>query len=543
MSAPTTVERPDFSNGVAIADIPSNGTLTGRVGDQPVLLSSFDGELFAVSGQCTHYGAALGSGLIAGNTVRCPLHHACFDLRTGQALHAPALDDLDRWEVRFEGDRAFVTAARASPAAPIRAEAPQHVTKIVIAGGGAAGLACANRLRKLGYRGSITLLSADEDAPCDRPNLSKDYLAGTAPEEWMPLRPPEWYREHSIDLRLGLPVERIDAESRTVRCAAGVDFAYDRLLLATGSEARRLNGHGFHHPDVLTLRSFSDARALVERAGQGRRAVIVGSSFVGLEAASALRKRGVEVTVVSIEHTPFARVLGTEIGGFLQKLHESQGVEFHLGSAPAGYDGRYLTTANGVRLQADYVLVGIGVAPRLELARSAGLRVFDGVPVDEFLETQVSGIYAAGDIAAYPDPLTGEPVRIEHWTVAERQGEIAAANMLGLKRRFDAVPFFWTEQHGVTVRYVGYARNWDEVRIDGKIGSGEFVVRYFDQGIHRATAAVGRDLDSLADELRFEDAIAASRTGPEAATAPAAPGSSRAGAARSGSRAASAGPS
>ena len=508
MSGAATAEGPDFSTGVAIAEIPADGTLAGRVGEHPVLLSRLDGQLFAVSGSCTHYGAALGEGLVHKGTVRCPLHHACFDLRTGRALHAPALDDLECWDVNVEGDRAFVKS-RASCATHKPAVAARRVRKVVIVGGGAAGLACANQLRKLGYEGAITMLSADKDAPCDRPNISKDYLAGTAPEEWMPLRPSGWYEEQAIDLRLGVQVERVNASDRSVRCAGGAEFEYDRLLLATGSEPNRLSGHDFHHQDVLTLRTLADARAVIERATRAKHVVIVGSSFIGLEAASALRKRGADVSIVSVEHIPFEAILGAELGGFLQSLHEEHGIKFHLGSAPSRYDGQQLTTADGTRIRADYVLVGIGVRPRLDLARSAGLRVADGVLVDEHLETQVPGIYAAGDIAAFPDPLTSEPVRIEHWAVAERQGEVVASNMLGLHQPFRAVPFFWTEQHGVAVRYVGRAGRWDEVRIEGDLRAGEVVIRYFDRGTHRATATVGRDLDSLKDERSFEEAITA----------------------------------
>ena len=508
MSGAATAEGPDFSVGIAIADVPPGGTLAGRVGEHPVLLSRLGGELFAVSGTCTHYGAALGEGLIHDGTVRCPLHHACFDLRTGRALHAPALDDLDCWKVRVEGGRAFVEN-RSACVTHKRAIAAKRVNKIVIVGGGAAGLACASRLRKLGYGGSITMLSADKDPPCDRPNISKDYLAGTAPEEWMPLRPSSWYEENRIDLRLGVEVERVSSGDRMVRCADGAEFGYDRLLLATGSEPNRLSGHGFRHPDVLTLRSFADARALIERATRGKHVAIVGSSFIGLEAASALRKRGAEVSVISVEHIPFEGILGPELGKFLQHLHEEHGIKFHLGAAAAGYDGQQLTTADGTRIRADYVLVGIGVRPRLDLAQSAGLRVADGVLVDEHLETGVPGIYAAGDIAAYPDPLTSEPARIEHWAVAERQGQTVASNMLGLHQPFRAVPFFWTEQHGVTVRYVGRASHWDEIRIEGDLRWGEAVIRYFDRGVHRATATVGRDLDSLKDERAVEEAITA----------------------------------
>lgn len=508
MSGAVTAEGPDFSRGIAITEIPINGTIAGRVGDQPVLLSRLDGALTAVSGTCTHYGAALAHGLIEGRSVRCPLHHACFDLRSGRVLHAPALDDLQQWAVRTEGEIAFVSS-KVDTIAVSKSKPRSSVARIVIIGGGAAGLACANRLRRLAYEGSITMLSADTDAPYDRPNLSKDFLAGNAPEEWMPLRSTDWYAEQEIDLRLGVDVTRIDAAERKVRCANGDDFGYERLLVATGSEPNRLNGHGFHHEDVLTLRSVADARAVIERAGRARHAVVVGSSFIGLEAASALRARGIEVSIVSTEAVPFQRTFGNELGTFLQKLHERNGVNFCLGTAAACYDGKHITTANGARLAADYVLVGVGVRPRLDLGRSAGLRVADGIVVDQYLETGVPGIYAAGDIAAYPDPLTGEPIRIEHWAVAQRQGEVVAANMLSHSQPFHAVPFFWTEQHGVTVRYVGRASRWDEVRVEGDVRSGEAVLRYFDNGVHRATATLGRDLDSLQDERAFEQAITA----------------------------------
>jgi nitrite reductase/ring-hydroxylating ferredoxin subunit/thioredoxin reductase len=382
---------PDFAAGIAIDAVPAEGTLAGRVGEQPVLLSRLDGEWFAVSGGCTHYGAPLAEGLLDGTAVHCPWHHACFDLKTGAALRAPALDPLDRWRVEVEGGTVFVRDRLEAPATPpMRSE----VERVVIVGGGAAGVGCANELRRLGYSGAITMLSADGDPPVDRPNLSKDYLAGVAPEEWMPLRPEEWYADNKIDLRLSTEVTEIDIAGRRVVTSGG-EYPFDRLLLATGSEPNRLDTPGFNHPNVLTLRSFADARAIVAKARAGAKAVIIGSSFIGMEAAAALRKREVEVHVIARDAVPFARVFGEEIGRFLRARHEQEDVHFHADSAAASFDGTAVSLDNGERIDADLVLVGIGVKPRTELAAAAGIAVDKGVLVDTFLATSAPGIFAA----------------------------------------------------------------------------------------------------------------------------------------------------
>jgi NADPH-dependent 2,4-dienoyl-CoA reductase/sulfur reductase-like enzyme/nitrite reductase/ring-hydroxylating ferredoxin subunit len=496
-----TATGPDFSAGVAVTDVPVDGTLAGRVGEEPVLLSSFGGELFAVGGACTHYGGVLADGVSGGTGVRCPLHHACFDLRTGQALRAPALDPLERRMVEIEGDRAFVR--RKLDPEP-RPRIASDVRNIVIVGGGAAGLACAHELRRLGFTGSVTMLSADSDPPCDRPNLSKDYLAGTAPEEWLWLRGDDWYRDMRVDLRLSTEVSRVDAAARTVHCAPGESFPFDRLLIATGAEPNRLNVPGFDGPNVHTLRTVADARAIAAQAKPGARAVIIGASFIALETAAALRKRSVEVDVVSVEEVPLVHVFGQELGRDIQALHEANGVRFHLSAVVHGFDGQAVGLADRERIEADFVIAGIGVRPRTAVAESAGLALDNGVIVDAFMESSVPGIYAAGDIASYPEPISGTRARIEHWVVAGRQGEVVAANMLGERKAFESAPFFWTEQYGVPIRYVGRASGWDAVTCEGDFESGSFAARYFVDGSHCATATVGRDRENLDDELRLE---------------------------------------
>jgi apoptosis-inducing factor 3 len=496
----TSASGPDLSGGIALTQLPQEGTVAARVADEAILLSRIDGEWFAVGGTCTHYGAGLGDGLVGRQEVRCPLHHACFDLKTGAVLRAPALDPLSRWKVEIEGDRLFVREKLEHP----QRQAASDVEKVVIVGGGAAGLACANELRKLGYQGGITMLSADTDPPCDRPNLSKDYLAGTAPEEWMPLRSDDWYRDQCIDLRLNARVRAVDTSEREVELESGERLGFDRLLLATGAEPRRLKQEGFDGEHVVTLRSLADARAIIDRAKPGSRAVIVGSSFIGLEAAAALRKREVEVTVVSPEQVPFEHLFGRELGQFVQQLHQRHGVRFRLGTVTAGFSSGAVTLANGDQIPADFALVGVGVTPRTELAEAARLQADNGVWVDQHLETSCPGVFAAGDIASYPDPRTGERVRIEHWTVAERQGQVAAANMLGLAQRFNSAPFFWTEQYGVALRCVGHAADWDEVLVEGEVGTRGGVLRYYRDGKHLASVSINRDRANLEDELRLE---------------------------------------
>jgi NADPH-dependent 2,4-dienoyl-CoA reductase/sulfur reductase-like enzyme len=348
------------------------------------------------------------------------------------------------------------------------------------------------------------MLSADSDPPCDRPNLSKDYLAGSAPEEWLWLRGEDWYSDNRIDLHLSTEVTRIDSGSRTVHCLSGENIPFDRLLIATGSEPHRLQAPGFDSDKVFTLRSVADARAIAAQAKAGARAVIIGASFIAMEAAAALRAREVEVDVVSVEHVPFDRVFGIALGEYIQKLHQRNGVRFHLGCVASGFEAGAITIASGEWIPADFVVVGIGVQPRTTLARSAGAAIDNGVIVDSSMQTTVPGIYAAGDIACYPDPISGERLRIEHWVHAERQGQVAAANMLGAGKAFDAAPFFWSEQFGTSIRYVGHAAGWDQILVDGDMDSGSFAIRYFGDGMHRATATIGRDRDNLEDEIQLE---------------------------------------
>jgi NADPH-dependent 2,4-dienoyl-CoA reductase/sulfur reductase-like enzyme/nitrite reductase/ring-hydroxylating ferredoxin subunit len=491
----------DLSPGVRIDSLPDGGTLAGHVGEDEIVLVRRGDRVFAIGSHCTHYRGALADGLVIADTIRCPLHHACFDLATGEALRAPALDPVACWRVERSGDSVFVRE-KLPPKSRTSAGAG-HPASIVIVGGGGAALAAADMLRRDGYAGPITMLSADSDPPVDRPNLSKDYLAGEAQDDWIPLWPEDFYREKRVDLLLETRVASIDAAGRRVRLENGTSRDFGALLIATGADPVRLPipGAGAH---VHYLRSFADSRAIVERAASAKRALVVGASFIGLEVAASLRTRGVAVDIVAPDQRPLERVMGAEIGRFVQALHEAHGVTFHLGETVKSIAGRTATLSGGATVDADLVVVGAGVRPSTAIAERSGLAVDRGITVNEYLETSAAGVFAAGDAARWPDPHSGERVRVEHWVVAERQGQTAAKNMLGGRERFDAVPFFWSQHYDVTIRYVGHAERWDAVRVDGSLDARDASVSFLQNGRRLAVATVSRDRDSLRAEVELE---------------------------------------
>jgi apoptosis-inducing factor 3 len=497
--------KPDFKSGVPVSSVADGGMLPGSVGDEDALLIRRGDAFYAVGAYCSHYHGSLAQGLVVGDTVRCPLHHACFSLRTGEALRAPALDPIACWRVERVGETIYVRerSSDAAAGAPARSGA-RAARSVVIIGGGAAGLAAVDALRRHGHDGSLTIISADDSPPCDRPNLSKDFLAGTAPPEWIPLRPPEFYAERQIELLLQSRVSAVDIGRRRVEVEGGRQFSFDALLLATGAEPVRLDIPGASETQICYLRTFADSRAIVAKAATARCVVIVGASFIGLEVAASLRTRGIEVHVVGPEKVPMARVLGEPAGLFIQALHESHGVRFHLGNSVSRVNGRQVTLSGGATIEADFLVVGVGVRPSLALAQNAGLAVDRGVTVNEYLATSAPGVFAAGDIARWPDPHSGERIRVEHWVVAERQGRVAAMNMLGAAEKFDAVPFFWSQHYDLTVNYVGHAEQWDAADMEGSFAARDFSISFRRGNRVLAVATVARDERSLKAELAME---------------------------------------
>ena len=505
------VSGPDLAQGIDATALRDGDKLLGHIGDEQVLLARVKDEYFAIGATCTHYGGPLAEGVVVDDTVRCPWHHACFSLRNGEALRAPALNPAACWRVERRTNRIIVgEKVERDPLAPSYPGKPSgtRLSKVVIVGAGAAGSAAAEMLRRCAFDGEITLVDDDDDdAPYDRPNLSKDYLAGNAPEEWIPIRPSGFYDEHGITLVRGRAT-RLDPGGRTLHVDGRAPLSFDALILATGAEPVHLTIPGAELPHVHYLRTLRDSRALIDAAGHANNAVVIGASFIGLEVAASLRTRNsnLNLHVVAPEAVPLERIMGRDLGEFIQSLHTEHGVAFHLQQTATRIDHEGVVLTNGQRLTADLVVIGVGVRPRVQLAQDAGLRVEKGVVVDEYLETSARGIYAAGDIARWPDPHTRGPIRVEHWVVAQRQGQTAARNVLGARERFDQVPFFWSAHYDVSINYVGHAEKPGRVDVDGSASARDVAVRFVESGRTAALATIFRDTESLKEEIAMERA-------------------------------------
>lgn len=494
---------PDLTRGVALEDIPTSGMLTGHIGEESVLLARVGDRVHAISATCTHYGGPLGEGLLTGTIVRCPWHHAHFDVQTGEAMAAPALNPVACWRTEIRDGRVFVTSKEERDPLDARGRRARGPESVVIIGAGAAGSAAAEMLRREGYAGPVTMIDADPHAPYDRPNLSKDYLAGNAAEEWIPLRPVDFYQTHGID-RVHASVQTIDVRARQLTLTDGRAVSYGALLLATGAAAIRLPIPGADQSHVYVLRSLEDCRAIISAIESKPKTVIAGASFIGMEAAASLRARGVDVTVVAPERVPFERVLGAELGRVLQAEHMRNDVRFFGGRTLAEIKRDRVVLDDGTEIEAGLVLLGVGVRPLTQLAEAAGLTTDRGVIVDKYLRTSDPNVYAAGDICRYPDPRTGEMIRIEHWVVAQRQGQAAARNILGRDEPFASVPFFWTHQYDIGIAYVGHAATFDAVEVEGRPEAHDCRVSYLRGGRALAVATVGRDEEALRAEAEME---------------------------------------
>jgi apoptosis-inducing factor 3 len=487
---------PDLRAGVPVDDVPEGHPLLGHVGGDAVVLVRSGGEFFAVGATCTHYGGPLADGIVAERTIRCPWHHACFDLGTGAAVRAPAFAPVACYQVDATGERVRVGEREPEPAA--KPAAAGGGPSVVIVGAGAAAYAAADTLHREGFPGKVTVIGAEDTGPVDRPNLSKEYLAGKAPDEWIPLALPP-----GVELRTGTRVVEIVPGERRVRLADGSIVGWDALLLATGAEVVTLDVPGALLPHVHTLRTFGDSRSIVEGARHAKHAVVVGAGFIGLEVAASLRARGVAVDVVA-PVASLAKIMGPEVGAFVEELHRAQGVVFHIGEGVASISKDAVTLTGGGALPADLVVVGIGVRPSAGLAERAGLRVDRGIVVDERLQTSAPGVFAAGDVARWPDPRFGGKIRVEHWVVAERMGAAAGRSILGRADAFRDVPFFWSAHYDVTLNYVGHAERWDHIDVHGSLAARDATLAYREGDRTLAVVTVGRDRTSLEAERAFE---------------------------------------
>ena len=494
------LEGPDFEKGCKIDQVADGEMLLGHAFDEQVLVARRGDELFAIGATCTHYGGPLAKGLLVDCTVHCPWHHARFDLRTGEAIAAPALNNVACYKIDKREAQFFVTSKIDEK--PVR-KPKSSPASVVIVGAGAAGGAAAEMLRREGYDGPVRLIGADEFLPYDRPNLSKDYLAGTASEEWIPLRSADFYREQKIDTFTNTSVTAIDPQEKKVTLTDGRSLGYGALLLATGAEPVRLAIPGGDLPHVYYLRTLTDSRRIIDKAKSSKRAVVIGASFIGLEVAWSLRERKLEVAVVGKGSLPLEKVLGGELGTVIRETHEANGVKFHLGRKPAAIQDRHVELDDGTKLDCDLVVVGIGVRPNTAIAKQAGIATDNGVLVDEFLKTNVPGIFAAGDIARWPDPRAGR-IRVEHWVVAQRQGQTAARNILGADEAFNLPPFFWSNHFDLHIHYVGHGGGDDRSTVSGNVKAKDASVIFRAGENVTAVASIGRDVENLKAEVALE---------------------------------------
>ena len=477
-----------------LSDVPPGNMKNVEVDGVSLLISNVEGSVYALSGKCTHYGAPLADGALDGARVICPWHHACFDIRTGDHLDPPGLNALQTFEVRTEDGDIYVTL----PDSPETQREPRINTKtdertFVVVGGGVAGEHAVETLRDEGFTGRLILVSAESEAPYDRTKLSKDL---SALESDLHLRDESFYQKRDIE-RMTAEVTAIDAEAKTVTFKGRESLTYDALLVATGSEPRKLELPGADlEGGVFQLRSLADARAIAAAAKKGSKAVLIGSSFIALELASALRDQDVSVSVVAPEAVPFAKILGERVGKKVRANHEAQGVTFYLETQVRALEGETsverVVLENGEALEADFVVVGVGVTPRTDLVSGVTRTDDGGIQVDETLKAAES-LFAAGDVAQFPLAQTGERVRIEHWRLAAQHGRTAARNMLGQNQAFEGVPYFWSAQPELKLRYVGHAEDFDDVAYEGEVESGKFIAYYLSDGKVHAAAGAGYD--------------------------------------------------
>ncbi|MDB9524738.1 FAD-dependent oxidoreductase [Oscillatoria sp. CS-180] len=491
-------------------------TVAGR----DVLLVRRDESFYAIAAHCSHYGAPLENGVLCKDRVVCPWHNACFSFRTGELLEPPGRDNLKRYDVSVQNNTVYIDipVSKVDVKSSVFVEEPlqdgEHVVPtmaqpdvqkgdrpMVIVGGGAAGNAAAEILRQKGFQGRIVMLTADHDLPYDRTKLSKAYLQSDSAEDPDLLRSADFYDKHGIEVRLNACVTNLDVEARQLTYNEGEVLAYEAVLLATGGQVRQLSIDGIALKNIFTLRQADDAAHILKTAQNAQRAVVVGGGFIGMEVAASLKQQGLEVTVIT-SRTPFENVLGKEVGRLFQKVHEDKGVQFKLGTKAKAFVGdtqvESVVLDSGETLPADLVVVGIGVVPATDFLQDDLLDERDrGVVVDKFLQA-APHVYAAGDIARFPNPMTGEPVRIEHWRLALQHGRIAANNMVDESIPLMSIPFFWTGQFGLKLRYVGHAEAWDEVVIQGDLEKQEFLAFYVQSDRILAVAGIGRDRDIAA---------------------------------------------
>jgi apoptosis-inducing factor 3 len=477
--------------------------------ETPILLVR-DGELVrAYSADCPHAGAPLEDGVICNGRIVCPWHKGTFELSDGSLVEPPPLKALTRYPVTLKDGDVFVSLQ--ADEAGLSKPAPGKSDKtMLIAGAGAAGAAACAALREAGFSGRIVLAGHDAAKPYDRTSLSKFVVSGDMPaDEVPPLLDDDFFEEHAIE-RVESNVMHVDAKSKHVELVNGSKYDYDAALICTGGVPKPLDIPGANLAHVHLLRRLDDANAILSTLNElpeHARAVIVGASFIGLEVASCLRKRGIDVTVVAPGNVPFARQFGTRIGEMFRKLHEKNGVTFHMNAHVGAFRGgnavREVMLDSGERLAADMVIAGTGVEPATDFLTGVALDKDGGLAVDTTMGA-APDLFAAGDIARFTLPRTNESVRIEHWRVAQQHARVAAYNMAGIEREYDGVPYFWTFHYDKTFEYLGHAEDPDRIEIDGDLDAQHFIAYLLKGGEVRAIVACEHDraVGKLAEAMR-----------------------------------------
>ncbi|WP_322028689.1 FAD-dependent oxidoreductase [Paraburkholderia sp. J76] len=493
-----------------VAELPAPGMRRVELEGVAVLLvNAGDDRIRAFGADCPHAGAPLEKGALCEGRIVCPWHKGAFSIDSGAWLEPPPLEGLTSYPVRVDTDAIFVEL---EPQRTVRAPTTHAgpASRFAVIGGGAAGAAALATLLESDLACEVTLFAAEPQAPYDRTCLSKFVPAGEMPPDEVPPVLPESVM-HDPRLRIDhTEVRHFDVQTKKVTLADGYETAFDAVLLATGSVAKRPDIPGADLGNIYTLRNLKDAGAILDALAPNDHAAILGDSFIALETASALRKRGVEVTLVAPGGPPLQRVLGERVGAMFRDWHEANGVVFRHAKA-LRFKGAQAVEAveldDGSSLPAKAVIVGIGVRPATEFVSGLDIGEDGGLDVDATMRVGSGEIYAAGDIARFPlggAMPSAQRTRIEHWRVAQQHGRIAALNMMGRNVRYEGVPFFWTQHYDKRVEYLGHAGQWDDLVISGRAGDERFGVLYVGAGRVLAVLACGfeREMAILSERMR-----------------------------------------
>lgn len=483
-----------------------------EVEDLKVLLVRTQGQYSAVGGKCSHYGAPLIKGALLGDRVRCPFHGACFNVKTGDIEEYPGLDSLPSYKVMVEDGKVFVSIDKRSLKLTKRVRemscrVPGINHTILLIGGGPASLVCAETLRQNKYEGRVILASKDALPPFDKPKISK---AMNLDSNDVLLRQINFFQQHDIELWMQKEALSVDTKEKIVKFNDGTVQHYDQLLISTGCRARPLSCPGAHLEGVRLLESYKDAKE-IHLSSVGRRAVIVGASFIGMEVAAYLSDKAAHVAIIGNSEYPFERSLGPEIGKMTKQMLEENNVKFYMNDQIEeirGENGKVkeVELKSGAKLEADVVIAGIGVICNTEFLKGSQVEVNNrsAVVIDKFMRTNIPDVFGAGDVAAFPLRIQGDQrVNIGHWQLAHAHGKAAALNMLQKQTRIDSVPFFWTVLLGKSVRYAGYGEGYTEIIFKGKVEDRKFLAFYIKDDIVVAAASLMFDpaVSRLADMM------------------------------------------